>query len=105
MFCPRQKLISRTFKIRGTLLFFCPTKRERARARARAREGNGKGKIKGQGKGKEQGKGQGKGQGKREIERKYESTGDFILYVPQAYILHLLESCRFSKCICFPGRF
>ncbi len=27
------------------------------------------------------------------------------LYVPQAYILHLLESCRFSKRICFPGRF
>jgi hypothetical protein len=26
-------------------------------------------------------------------------------YVPQAYILHLLESCRFSKSICFPGRF
>jgi hypothetical protein len=26
-------------------------------------------------------------------------------YVPQAYILHLLESCRFSKRICFPRRF
>jgi hypothetical protein len=28
-------------------------------------------------------------------------------YVPQAYILvilHLMESCRFSKRICFPGR-
>ncbi len=26
-------------------------------------------------------------------------------YVPLAYILHLLESCGFSKRICFPGRF
>ncbi len=26
-------------------------------------------------------------------------------YVPLAYILHLLESCRFSKRICFPGQF
>jgi hypothetical protein len=28
-----------------------------------------------------------------------------IVYVPLAYILHLLESCRFSKRICFPGQF
>jgi hypothetical protein len=28
-----------------------------------------------------------------------------IFYVPLAYILHLLESCRFSKCICFPRQF
>ncbi len=27
---------------------------------------------------------------------------NYIFYVPLAYILHLLESCRFSKRICFP---
>jgi hypothetical protein len=39
MFCPRQKkLISRTFKIRGTLVFLCPKERDRERARERERE-------------------------------------------------------------------
>ena len=28
-----------------------------------------------------------------------------FFYVPLVYILHLLESCRFSKRICFPGQF
>ncbi len=32
-------------------------------------------------------------------------AGHKIFYVPLAYILHLLDSCRFSKRICFPGRF
>ncbi len=32
MFCPRQKkIISRTFIIRGTLVFLCPKERERGR--------------------------------------------------------------------------
>ncbi len=34
-----------------------------------------------------------------------DSVGHKNFYVPQAYILHLLETCRFSKRICFPGRF
>jgi hypothetical protein len=29
VFCPKQKIISRTFKIRGTLVFLCPKERER----------------------------------------------------------------------------
>jgi hypothetical protein len=56
-FAPDKKIISRTFKIRGTLVFLCPEERERARvrervraragarARARARVGKG-GKVK-----------------------------------------------------------
>jgi hypothetical protein len=31
MFCPRQKIISRTFKIRGALVFLCPKKGEERR--------------------------------------------------------------------------
>ncbi len=36
-----------------------------------------------------------------------EASRDRLLdfYVPLAYILHLLESCRFSKRLCFPGQF
>jgi hypothetical protein len=29
----------------------------------------------------------------------------YVFYVPLAYILHLLDSCKFSKHICFPGQF
>jgi hypothetical protein len=46
MFCPRQKkTISRTFKIRGILVFLCP---KRERERMRARKGKGKGDRDGQ---------------------------------------------------------
>jgi hypothetical protein len=38
MFCPVQKIISRSLKIRGALVFLCPRERERERERARARE-------------------------------------------------------------------
>jgi hypothetical protein len=96
-FAPDKKIISRSFKIRGTLVFLCTKEREReskseskseskrrakvrararararartrARARARARAGKGKGK----GKRKGQGKGQGKERG-RERERDRDS--------------------------------
>jgi hypothetical protein len=65
MFLLRQKkIISRTFKIRGTLVFLCPKERERERE------------IK-------KGKGRGKGKEKeREGEREDKSEGDFISNLP-----------------------
>jgi hypothetical protein len=39
MFCLRQKLVSWTFKIRGTLVFLCPPKREREKESEREKEG------------------------------------------------------------------
>jgi hypothetical protein len=43
MFCPRQKkIISRTFKIRGSLGFLCPKVRDRESERERGRAGKGK---------------------------------------------------------------
>jgi hypothetical protein len=45
MFCPRKKLISRTFKIRGKLIFLCPIERKREREReCESEKGKGKGK-------------------------------------------------------------
>jgi hypothetical protein len=38
MFSPRQQIISRTFKIKGTLVFLCPKERERARGQEREGE-------------------------------------------------------------------
>jgi hypothetical protein len=91
MFCPRQKkIISMTFKIRGTLVFLCPKGRERERERERKREREGESKSKsksesesGKGKGKEKGTGKGtwigtgKGTGKGKGER--ESTNELAL--------------------------
>jgi hypothetical protein len=37
-FAPDKKIISRTFKIRGTLVFLCPKEREREKERERKRE-------------------------------------------------------------------
>ncbi len=55
-FCPRQKkIISRTFKIRGTLVFLCPKERERASKRDRESKSE-KDKKKEKGKGKRKGK-------------------------------------------------
>jgi hypothetical protein len=45
-FAPHKKILSRTFKIRGTLVFLCLRERERERERARARKGKEKGKRK-----------------------------------------------------------
>jgi hypothetical protein len=37
MFCPRQKIISRTFKIRGALVFVCPKEGEERREKKEER--------------------------------------------------------------------
>jgi hypothetical protein len=37
-FAPDKKIMSRTFKISGTLVFLCPKERERERKRERERE-------------------------------------------------------------------
>jgi hypothetical protein len=87
MFCPRQKkIISRTFKIRGTLVFLCPKERERQRERERERESKSKSESesesksesrKGEEKEKGTGKGTGKGKGK---ERERESTKALAIF-------------------------
>jgi hypothetical protein len=92
-FSRAKKINSRTFKIRGTLVFLCPKERERenkskseseskSKCESESKSERGKEKEKrtgngtGTGKGDRerdrevgQGKGQGKGQGEREIER------------------------------------
>jgi hypothetical protein len=84
MVCFRQKkIISRTFKIRGTLVFLCPKERERERGGSKSKsesksenksESESKSKS---GKGKEKGTGKRKGK-RKERERESESPGDFI---------------------------
>jgi hypothetical protein len=79
MFCSRQqKIISRTFKIRGTLVFLCPKERERERDRGgeRARE-----KERERERERERGRGREK---ERETERDREekSVGHFISKPP-----------------------
>ncbi len=84
MFCPRQKIISRTFKIRGTLVFFM-SRREReseSESESKSESGSESKSESESGKGRESERdrvGDRKGTGKgKERERKYESAGDFI---------------------------
>ncbi len=56
-----KKIISRTFKIRGTLVFLCPKERDKDRVRARKGKRQGKGKEKEKRKGKVRGQETGKG--------------------------------------------
>ncbi len=77
-----KKIISRTFKIRGTLVFLCPKERERERESKSESESESKSNSKSKsGKGKGTGTGTGTGKGK-EKEIEYKSAGDFISKSP-----------------------
>jgi septal ring factor EnvC (AmiA/AmiB activator) len=167
-FAPDKKIISRTFKIRGALVFLCPkegeerretkdekretrderreprderretrderreTRDERRETRDERRETRDerqetRDERRETGDGRRETRDETKDERRETSELESKSAGYYIskppgpkwkirglhrkerysmyFYVPQAYILHLLESCRFSKRICFPGRF
>jgi hypothetical protein len=82
-----KKIISRTFKIRGTLVFLCP--KERDKDRVRARKGKKKGKEKEKRKGKRKGKGQGTGKGKIFLKVRKNMLNSLDIYI--LYIVIVLQ--------------